>query len=397
MTVTTNVTPDNQPATKTGFGTESSTLNGWTLNSSAPDWFMNLESVEVNDQTYSVELDHAGTLQESGELTLALPSTIVSGHQVRLSIDIKHDFASGVLISISANSSGGQTLIFDSNFGSGSWGTKTATVTLTSNMTDIFIAIQGNAVGSWQAWIDTISVEDIQLNQAPTVPTSLQVNSLVNNIQIPTLTPSFTAIFNDPDGAGEIASAYQIQVSTDPTFAVVDKWDSTKNATGAIAEGDRIGPKTFAGSGLVVNTLYYWRIRLWDDEDEVSPYSTEDAYFAVLLTVTEGLIYVIIHSSPPIVYHQRKDRFTISDNLAYPFLKNVGDQRTAVSLFGGDQNANLPVTLELNAKSLSLMGDIPFRKKVEMWNTKKSTTKARFTGTFSEVTTKNDIVFIIEA
>ncbi len=101
-------------------------------------------------------------------------------------------------------------------------------------------------------------------NQPPTAPTSLQVNdeSVPTGANCVTITPQFTAIFNDPD-AGDISNAIEIEVGS--ASGLSDMWDSGWLADSTI-DGNRCDAETYAGTALSQGTSYWWRCRFRDDD-----------------------------------------------------------------------------------------------------------------------------------
>ena len=111
-------------------------------------------------------------------------------------------------------------------------------------------------------------------NNPPTAPTSPFTNGATNPTGVNTLTPYFSAIFNDPD-TGNTGVHYQIQVNTNSSFSGTVMWDSTKSAMSATAIGVRSPNITYAGTTLSLNgTTYYWRIKFWDNKGADGPWSS---------------------------------------------------------------------------------------------------------------------------
>lgn len=80
---------------------------------------------------------------------------------------------------------------------------------------------------------------------------------------------------------------YQIQVSKRSDFSGEIVWDSGKSSMSSVADGERCQDIEYGGSSLALDgSEYFWRIRFWDDEGNVSPWSIETAYF----TMAEALI-----------------------------------------------------------------------------------------------------------
>jgi len=135
----------------------------------------------------------------------------------------------------------------------------------------------GGLEGAW-----SIESAYFMIDIAPTEPTSLLTEDQTNPLNIPsTLTPGFSAIYNDPD-IGDIANKYQIQVDVDPAFSS-PIWDSGQKPISSCTQGNRCEKITYSGSTLSQETTYYWRIKYWDDSGKEGSWSTESAYFSILI------------------------------------------------------------------------------------------------------------------
>ena len=103
-------------------------------------------------------------------------------------------------------------------------------------------------------------------SSGPTAPAALRCEYLDNPIGIDVAKPRFFWIFDHPE-RGQVQSAYQVLVSTDPKAAAGDVWDSGKVAS----------PKSiqvvFAGKALESGKSYYWKVRTWDRGGAESPWS----------------------------------------------------------------------------------------------------------------------------
>jgi len=114
----------------------------------------------------------------------------------------------------------------------------------------------------------------------PSPPSGLLVEGL-NNPTITNFTPDFSAIYEDFE-VNDQASAYQIQVSTNPIFTAL-VWDTTKTTLSpALNRGARMTDVAYAGTTLPQGTLYYWRIRFWDSHDLIGDWSTTGDTFYVM-------------------------------------------------------------------------------------------------------------------
>jgi len=111
------------------------------------------------------------------------------------------------------------------------------------------------------------------MNTTPTEPTDPLTESTVNPIKVYDTTPEFSAIFNDPD-SGDTGNHYQIQVSTVSNFSSV-LWDSGQTSVSAITNGARSPEISYGGTPLPLDgTLYYWRIKFWDNNGTQSNWSS---------------------------------------------------------------------------------------------------------------------------
>ena len=82
------------------------------------------------------------------------------------------------------------------------------------------------------------------------------------------------------------SSYYEIEVNTSSDFTGTVMWDSGKTAMTTTTSGQRSPTLTYAGSTLIQGTTYYWRIRFWDMNDNVSIWS-DTATFQLDQTPTQ--------------------------------------------------------------------------------------------------------------
>lgn len=122
-------------------------------------------------------------------------------------------------------------------------------------------------------------------NNYPDAPSSILIEDDTATNGIVSLTPTFSAIYTDDD-AGDVATHYQIQVSTDSDFTNL-MWDSEKTALASnLANGSRTPNITYAGSDLSYGTTYYFRMRFWDETDFIS----SEGYWSETIAFTTNYI-----------------------------------------------------------------------------------------------------------
>ena len=112
----------------------------------------------------------------------------------------------------------------------------------------------------------------LSLNQAPTAPTSVLVNGLSSGLTyITTKTPTFSAIFNDPD-SGNTTSIAQVKVGT--TSGGSEMWLSGDLAISSTAIGARCPNITYAGTALSSRGIYYITMAFKDNSNVLGAFST---------------------------------------------------------------------------------------------------------------------------
>ena len=162
----------------------------------------------------------------------------------------------------------------------GGTGEHTAAMQTKSTFTDAgwnFDTIWGINGGETYPWLQWES-------RRPIAPTDLLCQGETNPTTLETLTPYFSAIYNDPD-AGDIAQHYRIQVNTESNFSGTMLWDSGKTNMSDVNEGNRCENIGYNGSTLSRGATYYWHIKFWDDEGLEGAWSIESAYFAIATPV----------------------------------------------------------------------------------------------------------------
>jgi alpha-L-rhamnosidase len=100
----------------------------------------------------------------------------------------------------------------------------------------------------------------------PLAPVSLRCEYLVNPMGIDMPKPRFFWV-NGHTERGQVQSAYQVVVSTDPEAGAGDIWDSGKTAS------PRSTQIAFAGKALESGRSYFWKVRAWDRDGRESAWS----------------------------------------------------------------------------------------------------------------------------
>ncbi|WP_394697838.1 choice-of-anchor L domain-containing protein [uncultured Methanomethylovorans sp.] len=106
-------------------------------------------------------------------------------------------------------------------------------------------------------------------NTIPNAPVSPMCEAETNPTDLTDLTPEFSWTFSDPD-VGDTQGAYQIQVGT--TEGGSDMWDSGQVTSSSSTD------ISYAGSDLDYNTVYYWRVKTWDNNNAVSSYCAAQTF-----------------------------------------------------------------------------------------------------------------------
>ncbi|KUK76686.1 MAG: hypothetical protein XD93_0771, partial [candidate division WS6 bacterium 34_10] len=123
----------------------------------------------------------------------------------------------------------------------------------------------------------------------PTTPTDPLTEGLTNPINITDPTPEFSAIYNDPDST-DTTSYYEIEVNTTSDFTGIVMWDSGKKSMTTTNQGSRSPDISYAGETLQESTTYYWQIRFWDSDDNVSPWSPTASFTLDSIAIASSLL-----------------------------------------------------------------------------------------------------------
>jgi hypothetical protein len=140
---------------------------------------------------------------------------------------------------------------------------------------------------------------DILGAATPTTPTAPLTEGLTDPINITDPTPEFSAIYNDPDST-DTTSYYEIEVNTTSDFTGLVMWDSGKKSMATTNQGSRSPDISYAGEILQESTTYYWRIRFWDSDDNVSPWSLT-SNFALDSIASASSLLTCGFTNPPFV------------------------------------------------------------------------------------------------
>lgn len=167
------------------------------------------------------------------------------------------------------------------------------------------------AEGSFSETVSTASFSMASGNAAPTAPSNLFAHDTnaqagsTNPTGITSSTPVFSAICNDPN-AGDILNKYRIQVDDTSNFSSL-VWDSGAAGT-AMANctaGARSANITFGGTPLAADgTLYYWRIKFWDDDNTEGSFSAGTDTFTMATASNPGSSIQRIQSTQTLVAPQ---------------------------------------------------------------------------------------------
>lgn len=127
-----------------------------------------------------------------------------------------------------------------------------------------------------------------QENTAPEAPTGLLMDLMEQPFGISTEHPSMSWIVNDAD-ANEVQTAYQILVADSQAKIDADQgniWDSGK------IESNESSNALYAGPALAASTTYYWKVRTWDKDGAVSPWSQAQRFSTAVNGWTADAIWV---------------------------------------------------------------------------------------------------------
>jgi hypothetical protein len=150
---------------------------------------------------------------------------------------------------------------------------------------------EGTEADTWEFYSKDSSYDPYVLvtyttNTAPTSPIEM---TPTGGAIASSLTP--TLHFKHADPQSDDMSSYDLQVSTDSTFASVTHWNISAQTTGKSGTPPNVVvDRTYAGTGLTNGSTYYWRARTKDPGGLTGPWSAAQQFKAPALptvTVTE--------------------------------------------------------------------------------------------------------------
>jgi len=170
-------------------------------------------------------------------------------------------------------------------------------------------------------------------NSAP-FATSLSVSQSNYCKAGPAMISSWT--FSDPD-AGDTQSAYQVQVATNPGFS----------APGTVVDSGKVSSASNSyttGSGkLAYNTTYYWRVKVWDNHDLVSDWSSGSA-FATPKHVYPTVNFKAAPASPSVNETVQLTDLTTGGDAIVSWLWNITDAAYQDGTTANSQNPKVKFT-----------------------------------------------------
>ncbi len=115
-------------------------------------------------------------------------------------------------------------------------------------------------------------INQFTMSGTPSVPSSLYTEGSTNPSGVTDQTPEFSAIHTDPND--DSTAYYEIEVNTNSGFTGTVMWDSGQTAL-TVLNNTRSSDISYNGTTLPLNgTTYYWRIRFWDIDSNVSNWSS---------------------------------------------------------------------------------------------------------------------------
>jgi hypothetical protein len=116
--------------------------------------------------------------------------------------------------------------------------------------------------------------------QEPTAPNELLTEDMPNAVNISSLNPRFSSVYNDPN-ISDVANKFCIQVNSQSNFSGTNLWYSddgtclTGSSMATTSQGSRSPDFAYVGTSLNLNkSVYYWRMWFWDQNGTKSATST---------------------------------------------------------------------------------------------------------------------------
>lgn len=115
----------------------------------------------------------------------------------------------------------------------------------------------------------------------PGAPTNARIIDNFEQLGVDTATPRFAWVVNASD-RGESQTAYQIIISSSQAGLAAGQgnlWDS-----GQVSSAQQFGI-VYAGASLAPTTQYWWQVRTWDKDGQVSPWSAPQNFVTAFFQV----------------------------------------------------------------------------------------------------------------
>jgi alpha-L-rhamnosidase len=113
----------------------------------------------------------------------------------------------------------------------------------------------------------------------PESPSNCRIQDYYSSLGIDTKTPRFSWVINDKD-RGEKQTAYEILVASGEV--TIDSNQGDLWSTGKVESDNQYGIE-YHGSALKSTTKYWWKVRTWDKDGNVSPWSAKNSLVTAFL------------------------------------------------------------------------------------------------------------------
>ena len=254
------------------YAIDPSGTDGWSSTQGSPNSF----TTSTVPATPTLDLPANSATNQSVATVLKTTDTDANSDYLRYKINICTD--SGMTLNCqtfdqtsSQTGWSGQNTQGNTAYTSGTQATYTIQTPL-SGSTVYYWKSYAKDPGGSAVWSNTQgSPNSYTTTGAPTAPTTPWAQGSANPTNVPTLTPTFSAIHNDPDA--DAAVFYQVQVNTANDFSGTTMWDSGQTSMSSTANGARSPNATYAGLSLSWASTYYWRIRFTDNKAAVGAWS----------------------------------------------------------------------------------------------------------------------------